>query len=120
WFFVNGSFYLRDTPELSWMESRQYCQERGADLIIINSDEEQDFAQTLRKLFWIGLSDREEEGVWRWVDSSQLTKSFWFSDEPNNFNNDEDCVEVMMINDAPLNSWNDVSCGTKRTFICEM
>ncbi|KAK7925833.1 hypothetical protein WMY93_008143 [Mugilogobius chulae] len=68
---------------MTWQESRQYCQQRGADLSIITSVQEQEFARVAFKEHrWIGLSDLEQEGVWKWVDGSQMntSESFWYKE----------------------------------------
>ncbi|KAK7891332.1 hypothetical protein WMY93_023295 [Mugilogobius chulae] len=41
WKYFRGSMYLGSDTEQSWYESRKYCQQRGADLIIINNAQEQ-------------------------------------------------------------------------------
>ncbi|XP_055007523.1 CD209 antigen-like protein D [Boleophthalmus pectinirostris] len=116
WLYFQGSFYLGSITERSWKQSRQYCQEKGADLLIINSDQEQVFAHRIFKgRRWIGLSDQEEEGVWKWVDGSPLNTSFWNSQEPND-KGGEDCGEFYF---STLDNWNDNDCSEIATFICE-
>nr|XP_020512194.1 CD209 antigen-like protein 2 [Labrus bergylta] len=118
WVHFNGSFYYISSLEKPWQESRADCLQRGADLMIINSKEEQDFARSFQKLVWIGLSDREKEGTWKWVDGTPLNTSYWNSREPNGVpNRDEDCTEIKMY--ALVNSWNDESCELRRFWICE-
>ncbi|KAK2915682.1 hypothetical protein Q8A67_000056 [Cirrhinus molitorella] len=78
WHYHQYSFYYFSSEKKNWTESRRYCTERGADLIIINNKEEQDFVRkkvSCGTHIWIGLTDSDEEGTWKWVDGS--TPTFW-------------------------------------------
>ncbi|XP_036439665.1 C-type lectin domain family 4 member M-like isoform X1 [Colossoma macropomum] len=113
WMFFETSMYFISTGQKSWSESRKDCRERGADLLIINSKEEQNFTDILRRgqRAWIGLTDSETEGVWKWVDGSTVTTGFWRNGEPNGAAN-EDCV-------VTANNWADFPCNDWFVGICE-
>ncbi|KAL6467128.1 hypothetical protein MHYP_G00249320 [Metynnis hypsauchen] len=120
WIFFKTSMYFISTGGKTWTESRQDCRERGADLVIINNKEEQDFIEILRRgqRAWIGLTDRETEAAWKWVDGSALTTAFWGHNEPNNSAGDEDCVVTGCKSDRVKN-WADFPCNVTFIWICE-
>ncbi|XP_074486691.1 uncharacterized protein LOC141764906 isoform X2 [Sebastes fasciatus] len=116
WVSFNHSFYYFSSNFKSWQESREDCQQRGADLMIINSKEEQEFGSQLERDTWIGLTDSETEGIWKWVDGTALGASYWYPGEPNDHEN-EDCGEIKVYGKEI--SWNDKSCKKLNYWICE-
>uniref|UniRef100_A0A8B9GZF5 C-type lectin domain-containing protein n=1 Tax=Astyanax mexicanus TaxID=7994 RepID=A0A8B9GZF5_ASTMX len=120
WSFFDTSVYYISTETKSWTDSRQDCRNRGADLLIINSREEQDLAKSLRgnQRTWIGLNDRDREGVWKWVDGSALYTSYWYPGEPNSKAGDEDCALTGEQSD-PVQNWADYPCNDEFVWICE-
>ncbi|XP_047455950.1 CD209 antigen-like protein E [Mugil cephalus] len=73
WKMFSGSCYFLSQEKRYWVEGRQDCKSKGADLVVIDSSEEQIFISNITKTYtWIGLNDREEEGTWKWVDGTPL------------------------------------------------
>nr|XP_040020304.1 CD209 antigen-like protein C isoform X1 [Gasterosteus aculeatus aculeatus] len=100
----------------TWENSRKYCKERGADLVIITTQEELDFVSSIFPVTWIGLSDKEMEGRWKWVDGADLLgDEFWQIGEPNNNENEEHCAEVS----RSAKKFNDVPCNRTFSWACE-
>ncbi|KAI5628223.1 C-type lectin domain family 4 member F-like isoform X2, partial [Silurus asotus] len=119
WISFSSSFYYVSNDNKSWEESRQNCRDKGTDLMIIKSREEQEFiSKHISSIsgVWIGLSDRDKEGEWKWVDGSLLTIKFWNQGEPNG-KEKENCVEVYKTSNSIV--WNDQQCSEKRNWICE-
>uniref|UniRef100_A0A3Q2Q9B6 C-type lectin domain-containing protein n=1 Tax=Fundulus heteroclitus TaxID=8078 RepID=A0A3Q2Q9B6_FUNHE len=102
--FCPSVYYISSTRK-TWAESRRDCQERGADLVIINSKEEQDFLRGFKEEVWIGLTDAETEGEWKWVDGTQLTT--------------RSVVCGLTGPELFQNNWNDESCNYEDHWICE-
>ncbi|XP_021475417.1 CD209 antigen-like protein A [Oncorhynchus mykiss] len=118
WRYFDYKFYFLSTEKKTWEESRQDCLERGADLVIINSREEQTFVFNLHLRAWIGLSDSVTEGTWKWVDGTPLTTGYWGKGQPDD-RGQEDCAEIYYGQDDPVKTWNDDKCGTNHNWICE-
>uniref|UniRef100_A0A672N1X3 C-type lectin domain-containing protein n=1 Tax=Sinocyclocheilus grahami TaxID=75366 RepID=A0A672N1X3_SINGR len=114
WIYYQSNLYFVSSEKKSWTESRRYCMERGADLIIINNREEQDFVQKIsaNANVWIGLTDIDVEGRWKWVDGSTLTTGFWDPREPNGHRG-ENCALTY------LPEWADYPCSDLFLWICE-
>ncbi|XP_063079997.1 CD209 antigen-like protein E [Engraulis encrasicolus] len=119
--FGSSRYYI-PCDERNWADSQQHCVDLGGHLVIIDSQEEQEFiiSQLNIKRAWIGLSDVETEKVWKWVDGTPLSESgFWMKGEPNDQGGGEDCVEII-YHDNPLKTWNDDVCSEAKRFICEI
>ncbi|XP_036420140.1 CD209 antigen-like protein E, partial [Colossoma macropomum] len=115
-----SSFYFFSPENKSWSESRQDCRKGGADLVIINSREEQMFFIDQKKdsSFWIGLTDEDAENTWKWVDGQPLTDKFWRSNEPNDAG-EEDCAIFTTADKDTERTWNDLSCSRRENWMCE-
>ncbi|XP_029909255.1 CD209 antigen-like protein E [Myripristis murdjan] len=115
----NNSFYYVSAELKSWEDSRQDCLERGADLVVINSQDEQKFINSFKQTMWLGLSDRGERGNWTWVDGTRLDTGFWGHGEPGSPSTPEreHCAYTYWYNN--LNSWSDDKCAKRRHWICE-
>ncbi|XP_061074154.1 C-type lectin domain family 10 member A-like isoform X2 [Conger conger] len=121
--FYSKCYYF-STERKSWMDGRSDCIKQGADLVVIKSEEEQEFiTKYTRDYNWIGLSDSETEGTWLWVDGSPLQRGFWRNGQPDDhfwFDSrtqyqDADCVVTVPGESA----WMDTHCYSYRRFICE-
>ncbi|XP_043988842.1 CD209 antigen-like protein C [Gambusia affinis] len=123
WMMFNYSCYFLSTSSGSWDKAREDCRNRGGDLVVINDDDEQDFLSTIiKKYTWIGLTDIETEGSWKWVDGTPLTQllnKYWANKQPDNGGGDpqwgeEDCALILTTK-----LWNDLKCSDSQQWICE-
>uniref|UniRef100_A0A672KLN4 C-type lectin domain-containing protein n=1 Tax=Sinocyclocheilus grahami TaxID=75366 RepID=A0A672KLN4_SINGR len=121
WTCYQSSFYYMSNQMKNWTESRRYCIEKGADLIIINNGQEQDFVKNMSgtAVIYIGLTDTAEEGRWKWVDGRQRS-------EPDGGKGDnradEDCAVTVAVSRTEflnLIGWLDVECHRAFQWICE-
>ncbi|XP_076424026.1 C-type lectin domain family 4 member A-like [Peromyscus maniculatus bairdii] len=120
WKPFSSHCYFIVTGSASWSGSEEKCSSMGAHLMVIHSQEEQDFiTKTLdpKDAYYIGLSDPGHR-QWRWVDQTPYNESatFWHPGEPND--NNEQCVVV----NHPYSSWgwNDLPCSGKQKSVCQM
>ena len=115
---------------LGWVEARQHCQSLslGADLVSIHSTKDNEFLTALTRRHspaWIGLNDRQQEGVYRWSGNNQLHQlatgtpcTHWHKGQPNGHRHDQDCVALYKDK-----TWEDGRCNTSitaKSFICQV
>ncbi|XP_068034969.1 hepatic lectin-like [Anomalospiza imberbis] len=118
WEYFSGNCYYFSLARMSWERAREQCRERRAELAVVGSFAEQQFlmSRTRNERFWIGLTDRNSEGNWEWVDGTDSKSSFtfWREGEPNDSGNNEDCAHLWISG-----KWNDVHCTFECFFVCE-
>lgn len=97
------------------------CASLGAHPVKIDSQAENDWLHRAARGvsaqdFWIGLTDREDEGTFVWYDgSTDEAYSNWGGGEPNDFGSGEDCTHF-----RGDRLWNDANCEGRRGIICEV
>lgn len=58
WVYLPPSLYYISSVQKSWRKSREYCQQKGADLMIVNSEQEQvgmEMPDTLHTLIGVNI-----------------------------------------------------------------
>ncbi len=109
-------YYCVDSKK--WSDARDYCAGKAAFLTDITSAEENTFVAALlptSSSAWIGLS--QDWGKWKWTNGSEASYTAWGPGQPDDGSiwTTEDCVET-----AQWALWNDLECGEKRPFVCEL
>jgi len=116
--FESKGYYFCGRAE-KWRNAVDDCIALGAMLVSISSLEENTYiaeqANTLTDgKWWIGLNDRDSEGVYEWDNGAELSFESWNEGEPNNYDGSENCIEMYSNNGL----WNDVQCRNQQGFIC--
>ncbi|CAL4060926.1 unnamed protein product [Meganyctiphanes norvegica] len=104
----------------TWADAQKMCQSQGGELAQpadLHSFQ-QLFDKELEYGYWLGGSDSDNEGSWRWVVSGELVSNedSWYPGEPNNADDNEHCLFMVQDRQPPLD---DRSCEDEYKFICE-
>ena len=107
---------------MSWFEANETCRNMGAGLVEINTEEENDqIVHEINRIgyedrhFWTGLTDLEEEGIFRFEsDGSEPVYFNWYEKEPDNIG-EADCVRLKSFGNSPLQwKWADFPCTNNK------
>ncbi|CAC5385743.1 MRC [Mytilus coruscus] len=111
--------YKEFSEKRTWFKARDYCRSIGTDLVSVHNEKETNFiiSNFTRNFLWIGLSNFKNNGRYMWSDGTSLKYAYWGRTEPNDVNNNENCVHLFL---SKSRKWNDTSCFTSFRFICKM
>ncbi|XP_030250565.1 C-type lectin domain family 4 member C-like isoform X2 [Sparus aurata] len=105
----------------NWTGSREECRKTNADLVVIDSQEEQEFINNHTETYhdekhgyWIGLSRKDVKDGWKWVDGSNVTVTYWTQ----NLGYSKACA-LTLPRAARLANWDKVGCKMRNRWICE-
>ncbi|XP_043974311.1 uncharacterized protein LOC122831856 isoform X2 [Gambusia affinis] len=113
-------FYDKPAPWMTWEQSRRFCQDRGADLVVIDDLQEQEFVSKHIKYYhskhngyWIGL--QQVNNTWTWVDGRVDTLGFWVK----NSISTPGLYVIVIPERNPKECWSKEENVFENKFICE-
>ncbi|XP_066502466.1 lymphocyte antigen 75, partial [Hoplias malabaricus] len=129
WLSFGGNCYLVVSNShllTSWHQALTRCTSMGANLVTIKSQDEQYFINAqlpdLHQVdipdVWIGISDMDQDGSFKWVDKTDVQFSNWNSGFPKNTDKYWDCGQIYTGNYA--GKWETTNCFKNLAYICKM
>ncbi|XP_076009596.1 L-selectin [Genypterus blacodes] len=121
-----GWTYHNSSRPMSWSQARNWCKTHHTDMVVIQSQEENDYLVSLLKkrsgapYYWIGITKSHKNETWTWIgnNSTWIGNQSWAANEPNNNHITEFCVEIYVNNGPNNGKWNDEKCGNKKYPVC--
>ncbi|KAM6451461.1 macrophage mannose receptor 1-like isoform 1-T1 [Liasis olivaceus] len=111
--------YMIGNAFLPFAQAGQKCAENGATLASVEDRYEQAFLTSLvgfrsEPYIWIGLSDIQEKGVFRWTSGERVQFTHWNSEMPGR---KPGCIAMTTGTTAGL--WDLLKCETRAKFLCK-
>lgn len=114
WTLYKSFCYKNFQGPIPWEDARKACLDIHSDLVSIHSIAENSFINTtyLAGNYWIGLNDKEQEGVFQWSDGTPYKFSIF---SPNDVSKGDlsNCVAIRN------GEWFDRSCAGTSSRICK-
>ena len=110
----NSLYSIVDGP--SWSQAEANSVKLGGHLITIGDANEDFFAGHIFGYEgWIGLTDQETEGEWKWSSDEELTYTNWGYGQPDNYGNNQDYASY-----GGQSVWDDRNYAIQLTGIAEI
>uniref|UniRef100_A0A3B5KZ80 C-type lectin domain-containing protein n=1 Tax=Xiphophorus couchianus TaxID=32473 RepID=A0A3B5KZ80_9TELE len=101
WTRYRGDCYLYDDTELTWIQAELHCISNHGNLATLQNRHQYAFLRRVifksagsHKRTWVGGHDGVKEGTWLWSRGEKFDFTPWGPGEPNNFEGNEDCMEI--------------------------
>lgn len=114
------------TRKRPWKTAKTICESVGSHLAALDTQQTHKYVintfTTTESLqgrgIWVGGKDIYSNNTWQWLDGTPIDQSFWFGNEPNNYQGiQEDCA---MINFNGTRGMLDAHCDwTEPAFLCQ-
>ena len=118
----NGhSYYFYNVPT-TWYEANLVSEYLGGHLVAITSASEESFVKGIigNSDLWIGASDKNTEGNWRWTTGESMSYSDWGENQPDNAASPGEGTENYVHIWGNTGKWNDNAGCVQYPFMCEI
>ena len=133
--YDNDCYYYEDKQKKNWTEAEEYCTENDSELASVYSLDELKFMRNLssqnsniicgaNENTWIGgvrYGPRKDQTFRMIYDDTEIKEKFWAKGEPNDVDEDENCVELNCFSDDFGLSFrlNDHKCHVTYYYVCK-
>ncbi|KAM3823574.1 macrophage mannose receptor 1-like [Vipera latastei] len=125
WLWFNDKcfqiFGFREVEKKNWSAARDHCRNLEGNLASIPNKAVQAFLTINLKNAagdaWIGLNDKNWEGLFLWTDGSGVYFTNWAKGSPRSYNGD--CVFMLRKPERLAGYWRVGSCSSQRSYICQ-
>ncbi|MDF7808818.1 lectin-like protein [Pontiellaceae bacterium B12219] len=112
--------YYMVRKQMTWPEAKLYAETAGGYLAVVSTEAETLLvAATVPDVKvvrpWLGATDEQEEGVWRWINGEAFVYTRWAENEPNNYKEPQ---MFLRYRNKSL-QWDDASASTKAAVLIE-
>ena len=125
-----GHTYRFVPEKRSWHLAKEKAEKAGGHLVTVESPQENVFVADLvreacgglSQEIWIGLTNDNEDGDWKWVTGKKLSYANWNTGEPNNTGGIENFAQLgkpTLKDPAEMGKWNDMMAGWKSYYVIE-
>ena len=103
-----GHIYARYDLPLNYTQAEKFCEQAGGHLATITSWQESRVVRSILEdaaysEYWLGASDEEWEGGWKWLTGEAFDWTNWNDSQPDNYDGNEDFLTIYSY----YGSWND-------------
>ena len=119
--YGSNYYMLYSDVTASWEEAKQYCEQLGGHLAVINDVNENAFLYSYMlncgyESAYFGFIDENQDGNWKWVDGTTGNYTNWAGGEPSSLSEPYGMYYYKFTD----GTWNDGRWGDDTTaFICE-
>jgi hypothetical protein len=127
---ANNHSYQRFDTAKTWSQAKESCSTQGGYLATVTSKEESDWIKTQNLIgshkwgVFLGGTDSENEGTWKWITGEPFTYSDWSIGQPDNWNGHGDGEDYLHFWFETQSKWNDIASDSQSEaasvpYLCE-
>ena len=113
---------------ITWTEARSQCQNKGMELVSINSQQEFDYITSLlnsmiRQLeincmyIWTSGNNNNNNGDWLWGNSENPVTYVWDLFQPDGYFVESACAAIYIFTEFKMSA---AECSDQKCFLCEI
>ncbi|XP_036002700.1 type-2 ice-structuring protein isoform X1 [Fundulus heteroclitus] len=122
WSPINNRCFHYVAKPMTWARAERNCLSMGANLASVHDTNEYHQVQSVIEMAtyksdetWIGGTNAQETSIWFWSDGSPLRYTNWCHGEPNNWRNNQHCLQM---NYSGEKCWDDQTCSVRLPSVC--